>query len=76
MEMCQVEVWVVVDENGDYSAGASEEQASENYESEIGGGDTYSKRRIKIKLSVPKPRPLELSATVPDESHEGTLVVA
>lgn len=65
--MHEIEVWVVVDEKGDYGAGNSEESAAEQYDSDVGSGTHTPKRVICVKLQVPAPTPITLSGTVPAE---------
>lgn len=72
----EIEVWIVVDESGDYAIGKDEDEACERYTDDIGGGDNYSKRRIKVSIQVPKPKVLELTGTVPAEAEAAELTVA
>lgn len=72
MENLQIEVWVKVDENGDYAVGAEQCDAEERYSDDI--GDSCASRLIKVVLSVPVPKPqiCVLTGTVPDmEEMEG-----
>jgi len=73
-EMVQVEVWVLVDQDGDYVVGKDNESLAELYDDQVGGDrDTLSLRRVKITLNVPKPKPVELTATVAEEPAAGEL---
>jgi hypothetical protein len=71
----QVEVWVLVDENGDAVASCDQDCLSDLYEEKIGTDHATGRRVVKVVLTVPLPRPVELSGTVPEEG-EATLAVA
>lgn len=72
MQTMQVEVWVVVSEGEDYAVGVDEESAAEAFESNVANlTDAGSTRRIRVTLTVPVPKPVELTGTVPEESREG-----
>lgn len=63
--MVQVEIWVVVDENGDYTIGQDQEEAANAYAENINGNG--AQRQFCLKLNVPEPQPVELEATLPEE---------
>lgn len=72
----ELEVWVVVDENGDYSTGNDGDQAAERYGEEIGGDQgTIGLRRVKLTITVPLPAPIELTAEVSAEETAGMVTV-
>jgi hypothetical protein len=71
MDTVEIEVWVVIDETGDYGVGRDAECAGQSYADDIGGGDELAKRQVKVTLRVPKPKPVELVGTVPAESDAG-----
>lgn len=62
-----LDVWVVVDEQGDYAVGTTDEHAAERYREEIGEPDagTLGFRRVKVAVSVPLPEAVELAVSVP-----------
>ncbi len=63
-----VEVWVLVDSNGDYAAGSSQEQAKEHYEHDVQPvADTDGFRLVKVTVSVPLPQTAELTGSVADD---------
>ena len=64
MVMCEVEVWVVVNEDGDYVVGKDQETVDEGFRDDIGGS---AQRTIKVTLQVPYPVVHELAGTVSDE---------
>ena len=65
--MLTVEVWIVVDADGDVAAtGVSEEQAYTNYREEFGkDGPT---RCVKVALTLPEPKAVEVLATLTEEA--------
>ena len=69
MELVTCEVWVVVDENGEYAADADRDN--------LAAADTaLATRLVKIVVKVPKPRPVEVEVTVEAEpEREGMVVV-
>lgn len=70
--MHEIEVWVVVDESGDYRAGEDASTAAERFNDDIGNDGTTPTRLVCVKLKVPAPKPIELSGVVPEEpSGEG-----
>lgn len=70
MELVNVEVWVLVDEDGTYLCHEDREQLSERYKDEQTDDATTARRMVKVTLQVPKPRPVEVVATVAEESEE------
>lgn len=76
METTTVEVWVLVDEDGNYVASHDVDRLCEEYDDVIGGDrDSTSFRRIKVTLTVPLPKPVELTGVVPAEPVGGELRV-
>ncbi len=72
--MCEVEVWIVIDENGDYAVAATQEAAVERFADEVGG--ELATRQVKVTLKVPLPKPLEMTGEVPAEPEGAELRVA
>jgi hypothetical protein len=70
---CRCEVFVIVDEDGDYSVGADQDSASEHYVDNYGGD---VRRVVRIVLEVPLPTIIELTGTVPPEGTSATLTVS
>ncbi len=65
--MCEVEMTVLVDANGDYAIGRDADEARANYTDQIGNlEDTDGFRLVVVKLSVPCPAPVELKGTAPE----------
>ena len=70
-ETAEIEVYVVVDGDGDYEVGITDDEASERY------GETVSsslpRHMIKMTITVPLPRTIEVTAAIPakdDGSYE------
>lgn len=69
METCEIEVWVLVNADGEYEVGNDADQAYERFEENC---DTSGARRmVKVVLTVPLPVECVLTGTVPAESTEG-----
>jgi len=67
-EMVEAEIWVMVDEDGNYTVA----DTRDNLEAPAG----LATRVLKLTVNVPKPRPVELVATIADEPATGELVAA
>lgn len=67
-----VEVWVMVDEAGDYVVRGDEDDAREAFEDTIGCSGAV--RKVKAVLRIKKPVTVEVKATVPDERGEVVVV--
>jgi hypothetical protein len=67
----QVEVWVLVDANGDYAVGRDAADAREDYDNDIGNDvdEMGGFRLVKVLLTVPLPVVVELSGTVPADGQ-------
>jgi len=66
--MVEVEVWVMIDQGGEY------EVAKEADELQAPAG--MASRLVKVTVSVPTPKAVELVATVADEPAAAELAVA
>lgn len=76
-EMVKVELWVVVDQDGDYSVSKDgETEAAEQYESDYVPLSEMATRRVKITIMVPRPKVVEITATVGDEPGVGAVLVS
>jgi hypothetical protein len=73
MEPVQVDVWVVVDEDGNYVAHTDRDALEERYEDEVGRTSGGATRVLKLSVKVPLPKPVELSAEVGEEAAAGEL---
>jgi hypothetical protein len=59
MELIDVEVWVMVDEDGDYEIAKDKD--------ELTGPTGLATRLVKVMVKVPKPQPVEVEAEVSEE---------
>jgi len=72
-----IEVWVLVDENGEYECGADTETAAERYRDNVGEPDgTVTYRAVKLTVKVPLPTTIELSGEVTVEELPALLSAA
>lgn len=72
-EFATVEIWVVVDENGDYDVGNDIDTASERFNDTVGFEKQTGTRQVKITLKVPLPTVLEVSGEVAVSEECGEL---
>jgi hypothetical protein len=73
MEPKKIEIWVVLDAEGDYAVGVDRDQAVERFEEEIGG--TAGARLAKITVTMTPPVEVEANVSIPDGAGE-TLTAA
>lgn len=59
-----VEVWVIVDEAGEYAAGHTAEAAAEDYEARHQELKAVATRRVKVTLTVPRPETVEVVGVI------------
>jgi hypothetical protein len=59
----EVEMLVLVDANGDWDCGADEEQVAERYAERVGDVPAVN-RVLRVKLTLPRPKPLEIAVAV------------
>ena len=76
MEFVEIEVWAVVDETGDYATGNTQDEATSRYRETISSDMDIAMRHIKMSIKVPKPKPIEVSFMLPDESGEIAVATA
>ena len=76
-ELIEIEVLVLVDENGQWEVAEDAEKLKERYEETVGELDAGTATRlIKVKLKVPTPKPVELEAEIEEDAAGGELKVA
>lgn len=77
MKTVQVEMWCVVDENGDTAVGADQAAALAAYDENVGRDDDnpVGLRFVKATVTVPLPVTAELTGTVPADDDTATLSV-
>lgn len=64
-EFIEVEVFVLVDADGDYRTGHDEESVNELFNSDLNSDG--ARRMVKVVLQVPKPTAVVLRGEVPAE---------
>lgn len=74
-EYVTVEVWVKLNEAGDYDCGCDPEQAGERFEDSIGHEQDQGYRMVKLTVKVPLPKAIELTGEVAVEESEAGLKV-
>lgn len=74
-QMLEIEVWVLVDENGEYSVSKSSDDLVDAYETAVGAlADAGATRRVMVTLRVPCPETVGLVGTVPAEGEANLTV--
>ena len=68
VEMIEVELWVLVDEDGEYEVSKDAD--------DLQAGAGLASRMVKVTVRVPTPKAVELVAMVGAESAAGELKVA
>lgn len=68
----EIEVYVAVNEDGEYEVGTDEHEAGERLDSNSGG---YQRQVFALKLTVPLPKPVEVSATLPEREAQLSLEI-
>lgn len=79
MKTCQVEIWLLVDADGNYVATHDEAELGDSYENCIGTLAEAAEmgcRRVKVTLTVPLPVTTELTGTVPPIGEPSELVAS
>ena len=77
MNVCECEIYVVIDQSGDYAVGNSADAAREKYEEDIGGlNECEGFRIVRMKVNVPLPEVVELTGTVPAQGAAKLSIVA
>lgn len=66
------EVWVMVGEDGQYTAHTDPDQLNERFDDECDGAGN-ARRVVKITVRVPLPAPVEVVATVSAEPDGATV---
>ena len=71
----ECELFLIVDEDGNYSVGPTSDAAAEYYADDHGNDDTYAKRVFKLQITVPLPAVIEVSAELQGEGEDYSLTV-
>ena len=73
MEKTTVEIWIAMNEDGDYVVVKDESEALEQLINDCGG---YHCRIVKLAVTMAPPRATEATVDVPDEAGETTKIEA
>jgi len=71
----EVEIWVLIDELGEYVVGRSPEELSDLYDDQVQGNVNESRRCVKVVLKVPVESYVTLTGEAPAEGT-ATLTIA
>jgi hypothetical protein len=71
IEKAALEIWAMVNEDGEYVASHDEDSLTELYDDSI-GGTPRNCRTVKLTLTVSLPRGVEVSAELPDDANGET----
>lgn len=61
----EIEIWAIVNEDGEYQAGADEDQAGNLFDSNVAG---HRRRTFQLKLVVPLPTVTQASGELPEQN--------
>lgn len=71
------EIFVCIDSEGQYAVGTDADLARQAYEEDVGClNEQDGFRLVKVTLTVPLPKAVELTGTVPSDDTDATLDVA
>lgn len=76
VEMIEVEVLVMVDDQGQWEVGTDEDDLAQRWADNIGELEVGATRLVRVKVKVPCPKPVEVEATVAEEPNGVELKVA
>lgn len=76
MDMTEIEFFVMVNADGEYVVHREESELGDQWDSDIGGSAPINTRTYAIKLAVPVPKVIEVSATLPNTDGPVTVTVA
>lgn len=72
-EKAEVEIFLIIDENGNYAAGIDQDTAEE---AAVDDGFSAVRHVIRLTLQVPMPKVIDLAADLPEGKSEFTVTVA
>lgn len=73
-EFVECEVFIIVDADGNYAAGANPDQMAEYYKDDIDNDDATPKRIVRVVVKVPCPLVLSAIVIAPAETGEIDIV--
>lgn len=69
-ELKEIEVWIVLDSNGDHEVGADRDQAMDWYTENVGCSGPVRIAKITVTMRLPEEISAELRAAIPDDAGE------
>lgn len=71
-----LELWVPVDENGDYVVRKDRDDLADAYDEEIGDDNASGRRAIKVVVNAPLPKPIEaMNVDELRKAHPGMILL-
>lgn len=70
----EVEIWVIVNESGEWEVGTGEDEAVERFNANCSADE--NRRRVCLKLQVPVPETVTLTGAVPGGADGEIALVA
>lgn len=75
--MCEIEIWVLVDEDGDYVVVRDRDDIASRWEEEVGERDSGVQTRLmRLVVHVPRPRRVDAVIEVPGVPDACTVQVS
>lgn len=75
MSKVTVEVWVKVDQDGDYEVGTTSEETATRFTEIVGDDTERGVRMVKLMVTIPLPECIEVAVDVPDTEGVPTVSV-
>jgi predicted transcriptional regulator len=75
--MTEIEIAIMIDEDGDYAVHHDVDAIKERFEEEVGeldGAKAY--RLVRLKVNVPTPKPATATINVPDLPNDAAVTLA
>lgn len=66
-----IEVYVLIDENGEHVVSTTIDDLAEKYNRYIGGDADLARRIVRLDVAIPLPRIAVVSAEAPDQDDAG-----
>lgn len=67
-KMIEVQVWILVDSDGDYVIATDQDDVHTKYVEDVSEESSLPKRLVCVTLQVPAPQMVHVKATLPEES--------
>lgn len=76
MNMTNIEIFVMVDQDGDYVVHKDQDELNQAWDDEYSSGPVGNVRVFAMSLRVPRPQAVAVSATIPNTDGPVTITVA